>query len=302
MVAVHSRGIRVEEDGQQPQKGAIMNWTEAPWLGLDTETTGPDPHTARLVTAALVLRPDGAGDQQPELGDAGTAGSHPRIGGRTGTRQRDSSAARLRTWLADPGVPIPAGATAIHGISTQTARRDGRPIVEVLDELATALVDHWQQGFPVVVFNAPFDLTLINAELRRHQLGSLEERLGTAPAPVIDPLVLDHGLDRYRRGKRTLAAMTSVYGVPLAENAHTAEVDVDMMLGVLAAMAAKFPQTASMDAAALHDFQIDNHRTWADSFGSWLASRGRPDTISRSWPQEEPAAELASHGGPRSID
>lgn len=240
-----------------------MNWTDAPWLGLDTETTGADPSTDRLVTAALVLRPAGAAEMAAQT--------------------RSQSA---RNWLADPGIPIPAAATAVHGITTAAVRQHGRPIVEVLDELAAALVEHWQQGSPVVVFNAPFDLTLVNSELRRHRLGSLEERLGGDPAPVIDPLVLDHALDRYRRGRRTLSAMTSVYGVPLLENAHTAEVDVDMMLGVLEKMAAKYPGIASMDAAALHGFQVDEHRKWAESYGSWLRSKGRRDDVSRNWPQE----------------
>ncbi len=245
--------------GASDERG-IVNWTEVPWLGLDTETTGADPAADRLITAALVLRPDGA-----------AAEGRPQ---------------RVRSWLADPGIPIPAPATAIHGITTETARQHGRPVVEVLDELVTALVEHWQQGLPVVVFNAPFDITLINAELRRHRLGSLEERLGADPAPVIDPLVLDHSLDRYRRGKRTLSAMTSVYGVPLLEDAHTAEADAVMMLGVLQEMASRYPRIATMEAAALHDFQVAEHRKWADDFGSWLRSKGRRDDVSRGWPQE----------------
>ncbi len=236
-----------------------VNWTDTPWLGLDTETTGADPFHDRLVTAALVLRPGGAGENGPD---------------------------EPRTWLADPGVAIPEGATRIHGITTDKARGEGRPIVEVLDEVADALVEHWSQGLPVVIFNAPFDLTVINEELRRHGLGSLEERLGGAPAPVIDPLVLDHALDRYRRGKRTLAAMTAVYQVTATGNAHTAEVDVAMMLDVLAEMAARYPKAASMDAAQLHDYQVAEHRKWADNFGSWLRSKGKRDYVSRAWPQE----------------
>ncbi|AXE40052.1 exonuclease domain-containing protein [Acidipropionibacterium virtanenii] len=236
-----------------------MNWTEAPWLGLDTETTGANPAHDRLVSAALVLRRGGASEDGPD---------------------------EPRAWLADPGVPIPEDATRIHGISTETARSQGRPVIEVLDEVADALVAHWLQGCPVVIFNAPFDLTVLNSELRRHQLGSLEERLGGAPAPVIDPLVLDHALDRYRKGKRTLAAMTAAYGAALSERAHTAEADVTMMLDVLAAMAARYPQAATMNAAQLHEYQVAEHRKWADNFGSWLRSKGKPDDVSRAWPQE----------------
>ena len=32
------------------------SWIDQPWLGFDTETTGTNPLSDRLVTAALVLR------------------------------------------------------------------------------------------------------------------------------------------------------------------------------------------------------------------------------------------------------
>lgn len=234
-----------------------MNWTDTPWMGLDTETTGVDVTRDRLVTAALVLRPQGWHPHEPD---------------------------RVRTWLADPGVEIPGAATQVHGISTDLARTQGRPVSEVLDEVATALVDHWRQGDPVVAFNASYDISLLDAELRRHDLGSFEERLGSSPAPVIDPLVLDRALDRYRRGKKTLAAMAPVYGVELSQDAHTAEVDVAMTLDVLAAMAQRHPRIVTMDAGELHSFQQRAHREWAVDFEKWLRSKGRDAHISPNWP------------------
>ena len=75
----------------------------------------------------------------------------------------------------------PEQATAVHGITTEQARRDGRPIEEVLHELAGSIVEHWLRGYPVVAFNATYDITLVNQELRRHRLGSFEERLEGAP-------------------------------------------------------------------------------------------------------------------------
>lgn len=234
-----------------------MAWTEDPWLGFDTETTGVDVGEDRLVTAALVLRRGGAAADGADI---------------------------ERTWLADPGVPIPEAASRVHGISTRRAQEEGRPIVEVLDEVATTLVDHWRRGYPVVAFNAVFDITLVDNELRRHGAGTFAERLGSEPTPVIDPLVLDRALDRYRRGKKTLAAMAPVYGVALSEDAHTAEVDVDMTLDVLAAMARRHPQIAAMTAQELHAWQVTQHRAWAENFEQWLHSKGRDAHISRAWP------------------
>ena len=50
--------------------------------------------------------------------------------------------------------------------------------------------------------NAPFDLTLLDRELRRHRAASLSHYLGQNPLRVLDPRVLDKHLDRYRKGRR----------------------------------------------------------------------------------------------------
>src|SRR5699024_2036021 len=79
-----------------------MAWHVGPLLGFDTETTGVDVFTDRVVTAATVLTEDGSDE--------------------------------VRTWLDDPGVEIPAGAAAVPGITTAhaacaraPARADHRP-------------------------------------------------------------------------------------------------------------------------------------------------------------------------------
>ena len=242
-----------------------MSWIEDPWMGFDTETTGVRALKDRLVTAALVLRIDGASY-------------------RSGVSAPD----QVATWLTDPGVEIPEQATAVHGITTEQARRDGRPIEDVLHELAGSIVEHWLRGYPVVAFNATYDITLVNQELRRHRLGSFEERLEGAPMLVVDPLVLDRKLDRFRKGKKTLTDMAPVYGAVASPDAHTAEVDVAMTLDVLAGMVDKYPQLASMSALELTDYQRQAHQDWAEDFERYLRKQGRDATIDREWPQITP--------------
>ena len=235
-------------------------WTDLPWLGFDTETTGIHPSKDRLVTAAVVLRRGGARPYEDDL---------------------------VRTWLADPGVDIPERATQVHGITTEYARTNGHPIGEVLDQVAATLVDHWSRGYPVVAFNATYDISLMEAELSRHGLATLTQRLGCSPAPVIDPLVIDRKLDRFRKGKKTLVSMAPAYGVTAEENAHTAEVDVAMTLDVLGGMARKHAEhIGDLSAPELHQWQVKAHIEWADDFEAFLHKQGKDSRISRAWPVE----------------
>ena len=77
----------------------------------------------------------------------------------------------------------------------------------------------------------------MESELKRHGLATLTERLGGEPTPVLDPLVLDRELERWRKGKRKLENLIEVYGVENDERLHTAEVDVQATLDVLQTMA-----------------------------------------------------------------
>ncbi|WP_210579531.1 exonuclease domain-containing protein [Actinomyces succiniciruminis] len=235
------------------------SWAAGPLLGFDTETTGVSPSADRLVTAALVAR-----------GPRGADGSR--------TQQ-------ITTWLADPGVAIPASATAVHGISTERARAEGRPVGEVLEEVAATLVAAMAAGTPVVAYNAAYDLTLLEAELTRHHLPTLRARLGRELGPVVDPLVIDRRVDRYRRGKRRLTDLCAFYGIdPEAAGLHTAEVDVVATLDVLDAMAYAHPEIARIPRAELMAWQAAAHRDWAVSFNDFLRRRGRTPDVDTAWP------------------
>lgn len=221
-----------------------MGWYGGPLVGFDTETTGVDVAADRIVTAAVV--------------------------------HRDAAGTRARTWLVDPGVPIPDAATAVHGITTAQAQAEGRAPREALDEVASALVATWRAGTPVVAFNACYDLSLLDAELRRHALPTVAQRLGRPTGPVLDPLVLDRALERYRPGKRRLGDLCAVYGVATPDALHAAHVDVVATLDLLEHIVARYPFLADLDLGALHAYQVDAHLTWAESFNAWRDGRGLP--------------------------
>lgn len=247
--------------GTQPAASRVTEpvpWVDGPVLGFDAETTGVNPMEDRLVTVALVYR-----------------------GPRQGDGEREQT---VTQWLADPGVEIPAAAQAVHGISTAHAREHGRPAAEVLEEVAGQLAGAMRRGVPVVAFNASYDLTLLERELARHGLATLRERLGGRLAPVLDPLVLDRVVDRFRRGKRNLDAMCRVYGVSAQGDMHAADVDVIATLDVLEALVRVYPQIGMEDLARVQELEVSGHRQWARSFNQWLSRQGRTPDADESWP------------------
>jgi DNA polymerase III epsilon subunit-like protein len=126
------------------------------------------------------------------------------------------------TLLADPGVEIPEEAAAIHGITTEKARGEGRPVYDVLVAVLERLTVHLRAGLPLVIFNARYDLTVLDREARRNGVVPLTER--GFDLRVVDPLVLDKWLHRYRKGSRKLDAQAEHYKARL-DQAHDAAAD-----------------------------------------------------------------------------
>ncbi|MFI5797698.1 3'-5' exonuclease [Streptomyces sp. NPDC051677] len=238
-----------------------MAWYRELLIGFDLETTGTDPREARIVTGAVI-------------------------------EVRDGQVLGHREWLADPGVEIPADAVAVHGISNERAAAEGAPADRVADAIAEVLVGYWRTGVPVVAYNAAFDLTLLSAELRRHGLPSLRERLGgSEPSPVVDPYTIDRSVDRYRRGKRNLEAVCAEYGVPL-DAAHDASADALAAARLACAIAARHPKVAALGPAELHRRQIEWYAEWAADFQNFLRRKGETDAVvDGAWPVREVAGE-----------
>ncbi|MDH6116042.1 DNA polymerase-3 subunit epsilon [Kitasatospora sp. GAS204A] len=249
--AVATAGAAVGPTGRQKRP----YWWQGPLVGFDLETTGTDPAESRIVSAALVE----------------TVGGLP---------------VRTSRWLLDPGVPIPEQARAIHGISDEHARTRGRPAAAAVAEVAAALCALLAEGVPVVAFNAPFDLSLLDAELRRHELPPLADRLsGRLVAPVLDALVIDRAVDRYRKGSRGLQRVCEVYGVELLD-AHEAASDALAAVRVAVVLGERYPaQVGELSLTALHEQQVGWYREWAEGFQAWLRKGKDPQAVvDARWP------------------
>lgn len=229
---------------------AARPWTEAPRAAFDLETTGPDPTTARTVTATVV-----------ELDGRGAV---------TDTHE----------WLVNPGVPIPPGATAVHGITDERAAT-GLPRAEAVEQIIALLAGLVRSGAALVAFNGCYDLTVLDREARALGLMPLG---GRATVRLVDPYVMDKAVDRYRRGKRTLGAMCATYGVEL-HDAHTSAADALACARLAEVLAARYPDRLAVPAEALHEAEIGWAREQAESFQAYLRrTRDPAAVIDGSWP------------------
>ncbi|MGW4825037.1 exonuclease domain-containing protein [Streptomyces sp. NPDC004227] len=235
-----------------------MSWHKGPLLAWDTETTGVNVETARIVTAAVI-------DYKP--GDT-----------------TDTLSDRSRLWLANPGIRIPAEATAVHGVTTEHARANGRPAAQVADEIADVLAAALSTGIPVVAMNARYDFSVLDRELHRYQLPTLQQRLGgeTTPGPVIDPYILDKQADKWRKGSRKLEALAAHYGVTLTD-AHTADADALAAVQVAVAIGEKCPEL-HVHPQQLHVWQIRWAAQQAADFQAYLRRTEPHAVVDGEWP------------------
>jgi DNA polymerase-3 subunit epsilon len=216
---------------------------------FDLETTGIDIDTCRIVTA--------------HVGVIGV----------------DGEVLEQRQWLVDPGVEIPTAATLIHGVSTERARLEGLAAVQAVAEIIGALREVASRGLPIVAYNAAYDLSVLHREAERYGHEAFR-----GPGYVVDPLVIDKAVDRYRRGKRTLTAACEHYGVELLA-AHDAGADAIAAGRVAQAIARAFPELAACAVAELHARQVDWCREQAEGYQQWRRQNGEPEfTTSGAWP------------------
>ncbi|ANW21075.1 exonuclease domain-containing protein [Streptomyces clavuligerus] len=229
-------------------------WFDGPLAAFDTETTGVDVENDRIVAAAVVVQD--------------MAGGRPRI-----TR-----------WLINPGIPVPPGATEVHGLTDDHVQRNGRWPAPVLEEVAKTVAGHCAAGRPLVVMNAPFDLTILDRELRRHRATPLSRYLEHTPLTVLDPRVLDKQLDRYRKGRRSLVDLCSQYEVVL-DGAHDPAADALAALEVTRAVARRFASRMErLTPAELHALQTLWHAAQTRGLQPWFARGGAPDAVDPAWP------------------
>lgn len=217
---------------------------------FDTETTGISMKESRIVSACVAVLDEN---------------------GETVIRH---------DWIIDPGVEIPEMAFRVHGISTERAKAEGIEASVGVQQIVDTIHTYFEEGLPLVAYNAPFDLTLLKYEAARYGIDFPEANV----KPVFDPLVIDKELDKYRRGKRRLETVSEHYGVKL-DNAHDAGADAIAAGQVLLKIIQKYPGSFALSPAEFHDLQVQWAKNQAASFQEFMRKSKDPSfTTNGSWP------------------
>jgi DNA polymerase-3 subunit epsilon len=240
-----------------------------PLVVFDLETTDRDPHEARIVQAYLGLL--------------------------------DASGALVKEqeWIVNPGVTLSDEVVEIHGITNERVQAEGHHPAEVLEQIIAIIrAEVYENHLPLAGQNLAYDLTVLSAEVQRHC--PRPEPLRFDSIPILDSLVIDRAIDKYRKGSRKLIDMARHYGVPITEDeAHSASFDAVAAGRIIQRQLADRQRLARQGVYNLEALDM-RMPLWAqeqaDSYAEWRRSPKAGDQqdptfrAERGWPVRERTA------------
>lgn len=190
-------------------KGIMKLQHERPIMVFDLETTGTSITKDRIVELSIIkIYPNG--DEE------------------------------VKTRRINPEMPIPAEATAVHGISDEDVKD-----CPTFKQVAQSLYD-WIKGCDIIGFNSNrFDVPFLVEELLRAGVNDLDfhERA------LIDVQAIFHKME-----PRTLSAGYRYYCNKTLENAHSAEADTRATWEILQAQLERYKDEIPADVEGLSAF------------------------------------------------
>lgn len=226
--------LRIAAAGLAEEYPSTQTLTEMPIVSLDTETTGRDAATCRVVEVGAVVWENG-------------------------------QVVARHNWLINPGCPIPAEVVAVHHISDDDVK-DCPSFAQIADELLEIC-----KGRIPLAYNADFDRRFLLEEFTRNNVDLTRPppamRRGVE---WLDPLVWARELQKYEKSK-ALGEVCQRLGIELT-NAHRATDDAEAALKVLLAFLpdVRLPKTYGafvQEQRRLARLQDEERARWRSSRG-----------------------------------
>lgn len=222
-------------------------------VGLDFETTGVDPFTDRPVQIGLVYSP-GRGVYETVMDK-----------------------------IVDPEMDIGEEAASIHGISNAIAKERGQSLQGQITMLLTHLNGYRDLGVPLVIYNAPFDWTMLKAQASEWGLESFLYEM-----PILDPLVWSRAVHRYKKGGHGMGEILEMYGMENPPGRHDAADDARMAIQLARAIPVKHEQLSRQSIPGLQPIQQFLFADKAIDFQAYLRKERDPQAfIDRGWPEKD---------------
>lgn len=232
---------------------AVTGWPDRQMVSFDCETTGVSYEKDWILSASIVNIVPG----QPLA---------------------------VVTEYCDHGLPDPLGGSQIHKLTAAhlAANATAEPAA-ILDAVCDVLSIAIDEQTPLVGMNLVFDLTMLDRNCRRLGVRPLADRCTIYAA---DALVLDKGVDPYRKGKRNLAALATHYRVPWDESeAHTSAADAVVAARVVWRIGRLYPRLASLSIPQLHQLQREWKQGQDASFAEYRRKRNEDASgLDGHWP------------------
>lgn len=207
---------------------ADVGWHDIDIALLDVETTGRDASVDRVVEVGIVVG-------------------------------RNGEVIARYNWLINPGIPIPAEVTAVHGITDEMVKDKPR-FEEVAHEISAAL-----KACVPAAYNALFDKAFMQGEFARAKTDGTGIPAMQRETEWVDPLVWAREV-QHEEKSRALGDVAARLGVAL-ENAHRASDDAEAALRVLYALGkdSRIPRAYGalvQEQRRLSQAQADQRRMW----------------------------------------
>lgn len=182
-------------------------------------------------------------------------------------------------WFINPGIPVPEEAAAIHGFSNEYLAEHGGHPKEVLTEIRDVFLKH--RHLTQIAFNMNYDLSILDAEMKRHGVSELFGEWFATHGSLFDGLVADRHKDKFRKGKRNLESQAKHYGVEFdSASAHNAIYDCEVTAKVSVKIIEKFGLPTTKQLATWQE-------TWRSNFESYLRKSDPGAKVERGWPLRE---------------
>lgn len=242
LLRVAATGLAEEFSSDQPVADIRL-------VSIDTETTGRDPNSDRIVEIACVV-------------------------------WQGSEVCARQSWLVNPGRPIPKEASDVHGI-TDDQVHDKPSFGQIADEVLQSM----ERAVPVA-YNAEYDRRVLVAELSRLSGGAPRQPPAVRrQVDWIDPLVWARELHRMEKGK-SLGEVSQRLGIQI-EQAHRAEHDAEAALRVMLAFMrdTRVPRTYGafmQEQRRLFRIFEDENRIWRTRVAAQASTASPAQTVTPS--------------------